>query len=76
METPVYLCGSHAVGTVHHAAVLASGRGPDEIVLPVVGECDDSWRADSRKVTTGDVDRALEALGPRWSRGPSAPGRG
>ena len=26
---PVYLCGSHAVGTVHHAAVLASGRGPE-----------------------------------------------
>ena len=28
LETPVYLCGSHAVGVVHHAAVLASGRGP------------------------------------------------
>ena len=34
MDTPVYLCGSHAVGTVHHAAMLASGRGPDDIVLP------------------------------------------
>ena len=58
METPLYLCGSHAVGIVHHAAVLASGRGPENIVLPVVGECDDSWRADSRRVTAADVDRA------------------
>ena len=62
METPAYLCGSHAVGVVHHAAVLASGRGPDQIVLPVVGECDDSWRADSRRVEVADVDRALAAL--------------
>ena len=28
IETPVYLCGTHAVGTVYQAAVLASGRGP------------------------------------------------
>jgi D-aminopeptidase len=38
IETPVYLCGTHAVGIVHHAAVLASGRGPDDPVLPVVAE--------------------------------------
>ncbi len=69
METPVYLCGTHAVGIVHHAAVLASGRGPGNFVLPVVGECDDSWRADSRRVTTGDVERALEALGIGRRRG-------
>ena len=37
METPVYLCGSHAIGTVLQAAIVASGRGPDNIVLPVVG---------------------------------------
>ena len=55
LTTPVYLCGSHAVGTVHHAAVLASKRGPDDIVLPVVGECDDGDMADSRTVTVGDV---------------------
>lgn len=76
METPVYLCGSHAVGTVHHAAVLASGRGPDEIVLPVVGECDDSWRADSRKVTPADVDRALVALGTEVAEGTVGAGTG
>jgi D-aminopeptidase len=76
METPVYLCGSHAVGVVHHAAVLASGRGPENIVLPVVGECDDSWRADSRKVVTADVERALEALGDEVAEGSVGAGTG
>ena len=73
METPVHLCGTHAVGVVHHAAVLASGRGPGNFVLPVVGECDDSWRADSRRVTAGDVDRALEALGVDVAEGTVEP---
>ena len=76
LTTPVYLCGSHAVGVVHHAAVLASGRGPDEIVLPVVGECDDSWRADSRRVVTDDVDRAIEALGTEVVEGTVGAGTG
>jgi D-aminopeptidase len=76
METPVYLCGSHAVGVVHQAAVLASGRGPDDIVLPVVGECDDSWRADSREVTIADVDAALSALGEEVAEGTVGAGTG
>jgi D-aminopeptidase len=76
METPVYLCGSHAVGTVHHAAVLASGRGPDNIVLPVVGECDDGDMADSRKITVGDVERAREALGEEVAEGSVGAGTG
>ena len=76
MDTPVYLCGSHAVGIVHHAAVLASGRGPDDIALPVVGECDDGDMADSRTVTVGDVERALEALGPDVAEGSVGAGTG
>jgi D-aminopeptidase len=76
METPLYLCGSHAVGVVHNAAVLASGRGPDRIVLPVVGECDDSWRADSRAVTPADVDAALAALGDDVAEGTVGAGTG
>ena len=76
METPVYLCGTHAVGIVHHAALLASGHGPDEVILPVVGECDDSWRADSRRVTTADVDRALGALGTEVAEGSVGAGTG
>ena len=76
IETPVYLCGSHAVGVVHHAAVLASGRGPDDIVLPVVGECDDGDMADSRTVTTGDVERALDDLGTEVAEGTVGAGTG
>ena len=76
LTTPVYLCGSHAVGTVHHAAVLASGRGPDNIVLPVVGECDDGDMADSRTVVVGDVDRALDALEEDVAEGSVGAGTG
>lgn len=64
LETPIHLCGSHAVGTVFHAAVLASSRGPDDVVLPVVGECDDGPMADSRTVVVEDVERALAAAAP------------
>jgi D-aminopeptidase len=76
IETPVYLCGSHAVGTVFQAAVLASGRGPDHVVLPVVGECDDGDMADSRTVSIGDADRALAALGPEVAEGSVGAGTG
>lgn len=76
MQTPVYLCGSHAVGTVHHAAVLASGRGPQDIVLPVVGECDDGDMADSRTVTGADVERALVDLGTDVAEGSVGAGTG
>ena len=76
LTTPVYLCGSHAVGTVHHAAVLASGRGPDNIVLPVVGECDDGDMADSRSVVVADVENALAALGEDVDEGSVGAGTG
>jgi D-aminopeptidase len=76
VETPVYLCGSHAVGTVLQAAVLASGRGPDDVVLPVVGECDDGDMADSRTVSSADVDEARRALGEQVAEGSVGAGTG
>jgi D-aminopeptidase len=76
VETPVYLCGSHAVGTVLQAAVLASGRGPDDVVLPVVGECDDGDMADSRSVSSADVDEARRALGEEVAEGSVGAGTG
>jgi D-aminopeptidase len=76
MPTPVYLCGTHAVGTVYQAAVLASGHGPEDVVIPVVGECDDGDLADSRTVTGADVDRALEALGEDVAEGTVGAGTG
>jgi len=76
IETPVYLCGSHAIGTVMQAAIEASGRGPDNIVLPVVGECDDGDLADSRTIAKGDVDRALGDLGTEVREGTVGAGTG
>jgi D-aminopeptidase len=76
METPVYLCGTHAVGTVMQAAVEASGRGPDEVVIPVVGECNDGAMADSRTVAGVDVDRALGQLGAEVAEGSVGAGTG
>ena len=76
METAVHLCGSHAVGVVHHAAVLASGRGPDDVVLPVVGECDDGEMADSRTIVAADVDAALASLGTEVAEGSVGAGTG
>jgi D-aminopeptidase len=76
IETPVYLCGTHAVGTVYQAAIEASGRGPQEVVIPTVGECDDGDMADSRKVTRGDVERARETLGADVPEGSVGAGTG
>jgi D-aminopeptidase len=76
METPVYLCGTHAVGTVYQAAVSVSGRGPDDVVIPVVGECDDGDMADSRTLAEGDVERALGQLGAEVAEGSVGAGTG
>jgi D-aminopeptidase len=76
MPTPVYLCGTHAVGVVYNAAVLASGHGPANVTIPVVGECDDGDLADSRTVSGADVERALEALGDEVAEGTVGAGTG
>lgn len=76
IETPVHLCGSLALGIVYQAAILASGRGPGDIVIPVVGECDDGEMADSRTVVAADVERALAALGPKVAEGTVGAGTG
>ena len=76
METPVYLCGSHAIGTVLQAAIVSSGRGPQNVVLPVVGECDDGDMADSRTVTAPDVEAAIANLGPVVAEGSVGAGTG
>lgn len=76
IETPVYLCGTHAVGTVYQAAIEGSGHGVDHAVIPTVGECDDGDLADSRTVTAGDVRRASDALGEEVAEGSVGAGTG
>jgi D-aminopeptidase len=76
IETPVHLCGTHAVGTVYQAAVELSGRGPGDVVIPVVGECDDGDMADSRTIVAADVERALAAAGDEVAEGTVGAGTG
>ncbi|HUZ85111.1 MAG TPA: P1 family peptidase [Gaiellales bacterium] len=76
IETPVYLCGTHAVGTVYQAAVTAAGGNPGRTVIPVVGECDDGDMADSRTVTAADVEAALADLGCEVAEGSVGSGTG
>jgi D-aminopeptidase len=75
-RTSVYLCGTHAVGTVYHAAVLAEGGDTERTLIPIVGECDDSSMADSRTVTVEDVYAAREARGADVAEGSVGGGTG
>ena len=71
LETPVYLTATMAVGRVYDGAVAAAiaadpSVGVDDVVIPVVGECDDSWLSDPRPVhvSAADVSRRWSAAGP------------
>jgi D-aminopeptidase len=68
IETPVYLTSTHAVGRVYDGAIdvaVASDSrvGTEDFVIPVVGECDDSWLSEGRvvQVEAEDVGRAVAA---------------
>ncbi|MGY2703796.1 P1 family peptidase [Nocardioides sp. HB32] len=66
-ETPVYLTSTMQLGRVYDAACqieLDRDRGvADDVVIPVVGECDDSFLNDCRRmhVTSSDVVAAHDA---------------
>ena len=75
--TPIYLTGTMQVGRVFDGAVAAALAavptvGVSDVVIPIVGECDDSWLNDARTlhVTAKDVERALAAA----TAGPVAQG--
>ena len=62
LETPIVLTSTSAVGRAYDGVVDAMfAAGADEVVIPVVGECDDSWLDDMRRrwVTVDHVRRAL-----------------
>ena len=66
LSTPVYLTATMSVGRVYDGAVAAAiaadpRMGVDDVVIPMVGECDDSWLNDARvvQVEADDVSRAL-----------------
>jgi D-aminopeptidase len=62
-QTPVYLTSTMAVGRVYDGAVAAAVAadpvvGVDAVVIPMVGECDDSWLNDARTVQVEAADAA------------------
>jgi D-aminopeptidase len=77
LETPVWLTSTMQLGRVYDAACeLELARHPevaDDVCIPVVAECDDSFLNDCRRmwVTAGDVRAAHDAA--LASRGASAP---
>ncbi|MEU8076983.1 P1 family peptidase [Catellatospora citrea] len=67
-ETPIFLTSTMQLGRVYDAAcelLMESepGIGDDDVVIPVVAECDDSFLSESRRmqVTREDVAAALTA---------------
>ena len=68
LETPVYLTATMAVGRVYDGAVsvaVASDPrvGVEDVLIPVVGECDDSDLSEARvvQIEAADVARAVES---------------
>jgi D-aminopeptidase len=66
--TPVYLTATMAVGRVYDGAVQIAVRdhpriGVEDVVIPVVGECDDSHLSEARvvQVEAADVARAVDS---------------
>ncbi len=83
LETPVYLTSTHAVGRVMDGAVAVAleadpAVGVDNVVIPVVGECDDSWLNDARmvQVELEDVRRAVANAGASFEEGAVGAGTG
>jgi D-aminopeptidase len=83
LETPVYLTATMSVGRVYDGAVAAAvaadpAVGVDSVVIPVVGECDDSWLNDARvvQVEAADAGRALDGAGEDVAQGAVGAGTG
>ena len=81
VETPIFLTSTMQLGRVYDAAcelLMAEdpGIGADDVIIPVVAECDDSFLSDARRmqVSAADVRAALEAA--RAGVGGPAPAEG
>ena len=80
-ETPVFLTSTMQLGRAYDAACELlmeedPGIGCDDVIIPIVAECDDSFLNDSRRmqVTRDDVRAALAAA--RSAAGGPAPAEG
>ena len=82
-DTPVYLTATMSVGRIYDGAVAAAAAvdpsvGVDNVVIPVVAECDDSWLNDARvvQVEADDAGRALGSAGAEIAQGSVGAGTG
>ena len=71
IETPIYLTSTHAVGRVYDGAISVAVAadptvGTENFVIPVVGECDDSWLSEGRLVQVEAEDVARAVAGGDW----------
>jgi D-aminopeptidase len=83
LDTPVYLTSTHAVGRIYDGAVAVAvaadpNVGVDDVVIPVVGECDDSHLSDARHVhvEAADAGRAVAAASLEVEEGAVGAGTG
>jgi D-aminopeptidase len=83
IETPVWLTATHAVGRVYDGAVSAmvaadAAVGVETVVIPVVGECDDSWLSEARdvQVEAADAGRAFASATADFAQGAVGAGAG
>ena len=76
-ETPVYLTSTMQLGRVYDAACeIALEQHPsvaDDVVIPVVGECDDSFLNDCRRMQVSGDDVRASWRAALDSRGGTAP---
>jgi D-aminopeptidase len=77
-ETPVFLTSTMQVGRVYDAAcelLMAEEPriGTDDVIIPIVAECDDSFLSDARRmqVSAADVATALAAARAAATAGPA-----
>ncbi len=82
-ETPVFLTSTMQVGRVYDAAcelLMAEepGIGAEDVIIPIVAECDDSFLCDPRRmqVSAADVRAALDAARGIGRRPGARRGRG
>lgn len=77
LETPVFLTSTLQLGRVYDAACeLALERWPDvaeDFIIPVVGECDDSFLNDARRMQVTRDDVAAAWMAADASVGSSTP---
>ena len=81
VETPIFLTSTMQLGRVYDAACELlmeedPGIGADDVIIPVVAECDDSFLSDARRMqlSAADVRAALQAA--RAGVGGPAPAEG